>query len=95
VKKPSLIDKLLAMADPARNPNEHERAVAAVKLAAAVKARDAKPAGGSTTWHAPGTPVTAAAYARAHGIDPKKFRKQLRAAGKHAPYTLADLESVT
>jgi hypothetical protein len=86
-KKPSLIDKLEAMADPRRNDNPHERAVAAKKLAAL---RASKPSGAST----PGSRLTAASYARTHGIDPRRLRKALRAAGKSAPYSLADLESV-
>jgi hypothetical protein len=91
MKRPiSRIDKLRAMADPARNSNAHERAVAAAKLAAALKAEQA------TAWKpTPGTPITAAAYARAHGLDPKKFRKRLRSAGLAAPYTLDDFEKVT
>lgn len=88
-KKPTLIDKLEAMADPRRNDNPHERAVAASKLAALRAAK--KPSGAST----PGTTLTAASYARQHGIDARRLRKALRAAGKSAPYSLADLESVS
>lgn len=88
-KKPTLIDKLTAMADPRRNDNPHERAVAASKLAAlrATARATRTPAGAET-------PLTAASYARAHGLDARRLRKALRAAGKSAPYSLADLESV-
>jgi hypothetical protein len=88
-KKPTLVDKLEAMADPKRNNNPHERAVAAKKLAA-LRASSQKPSGAST----PGSRLTAASYARAHGIDPRRLRKALRAMGKSAPYSISDLESV-
>ena len=89
-KKPTLVDKLEAMADPKRNDNPHERAVAAKKLEALRAAGRTKASG---AWPA-GVKLTAASYARAHGIDPRRLRKALRAAGKSAPYTLEDLENV-
>lgn len=92
MKKPSLIDKLAAMADPKRNDNEHERAVAAAKLKA-LRGR-AQSSSSRGVWP-PGLKLTAAAYARRYGLDPRKFRKALRAAGKHAPYTLEDLEGIS
>jgi hypothetical protein len=89
-KKPTLIDKLEAMADPKRNNNPHERAVAAKKLEELRASGRTKASGAST----PGTRLTAASYARAHGIDPRRLRKALRAMGKSAPYSISDLESV-
>jgi hypothetical protein len=88
--KRTLADKLEAMADPRRNDNPHERAVAAAKLEA-LRAAGRKRAAEAST---PGSRLTAASYARAHGIDPRRLRKALRAAGKYAPYTLEDLENV-
>ena len=35
-----------------------------------------------------------AAYAKAHGLDGREIRKKLRATGKRAPYTVADVEAV-
>ena len=35
-----------------------------------------------------------AAYAKAHGLDGREIRKKLRATGKRAPYTVADVEEV-
>lgn len=83
--KRTLADKLEAMADPRRNDNPHERAVAAEKLAA-LKAKP-KTARATVTGK-----FSAAAWARANGIDPRKLRKALRAAGKSSPYTIEDME---
>lgn len=35
-----------------------------------------------------------ASYAKAHGLDGREIRKKLRATGKRAPYTVADVEAV-
>jgi hypothetical protein len=40
------------------------------------------------------TPLSVAGYAKAHGLDGREIRKKLRAAGKRAPYSLADVEKV-
>jgi hypothetical protein len=37
---------------------------------------------------------SAAAYAAAHGLNPRELRQKLRAAGLKAPYSLADVEKV-
>jgi hypothetical protein len=87
--KPTMVDKLRAMADPKRNSNEHERAVAAKKLEAILKAQGA----GHGAWKS-GMPFTVAAYARVNGLNARLLRKKLRAAGKAAPYTLRDLEGI-
>jgi hypothetical protein len=42
----------------------------------------------------PAAEFSAASYAAAHGLDGRELRKKLRAAGKRAPYSLADVEAL-
>lgn len=86
-----LIRKLEAMADPARNPNEHERAVARSKLEQLTKTY-ARPRYEDTAAYSMPLQFGVARYAEQHGLDARALRRKLRSMGKSAPYSMRDVE---